>query len=78
MREPAPRQLDVLRFIADHLDREGFPPSLREITDHLGAKSTMTATTHVEALIRKGLLERRATRARALRITPLGAAALAR
>lgn len=75
---PSPRQLDVLRYIADHLDRRGLPPTRKEIAAYLGATSTMAATTHIEALIRKGLVERHAALARGLRITALGADALAR
>ncbi len=78
MRGPSARQLEVLRFIADTLDAKGFPPTLREVCVMLGASSTYAAHGHITALVRHGLLERQPASARALRVTALGADALAR
>lgn len=72
---PSPRQLDVLRFIESYVNENAYPPSTREICLFLGASSTMAATTHVRALIEKGLLERGGG-PRTLRITQLGCLAL--
>lgn len=53
------RQRLVLDFIADSLDRNGCPPTLREISDHISTKGTATAIAHLEALERKGYIRRR-------------------
>src|ERR1700759_3140751 len=52
-------QRRVLDFIQDHLERHGVAPSLREIAENLGLSSHSSAQDYVEALIRKGVLERR-------------------
>ena len=68
------RQKAVLAFIIDHIGREGYPPTIREIGDHLGIKSTNGVNDHLKALERKGYLERQAGKSRALqpRRTPEG------
>lgn len=74
MEDLAPRQQQVLDFIAASVQQKGIPPSLREIGDALGIRSTNGVADHIKALIRKGYLERvdsaGSGRARALRLTP--------
>ncbi|MDD2309945.1 MAG: transcriptional repressor LexA [Desulfuromonadaceae bacterium] len=53
------RQQQVLDFITSYFDRYGSPPTLREISGHIGTKGTATAIAHLEALERKGYLSRR-------------------
>lgn len=78
-RIPTQRQYEVLRFIADSVESNGYPPSLREIARHLNVASTQGPACHVEALERKGMLTTPAKQvARALRITPEGHAFLKR
>ncbi len=72
MEDLAPRQRQVLDTIATHVDQFGIPPTLREIGDALGIRSTNGVADHVKALVRKGYLERAAkgsVRARSLRLT---------
>lgn len=45
------RRRRVFQFIADHLERKGYPPSYREIADGLGIASTSTVYRDVHALI---------------------------
>lgn len=49
----------MLDFIGSHLDANGCPPTLREISDHISTKGTATAMAHLEALERKGYISRR-------------------
>jgi repressor LexA len=49
----------VLDFIQTYLEQNGVAPSLREIAENLGLSSHSSAQDYVEALIRKGALERR-------------------
>ncbi len=61
------RQAAVLDFITDHISDEGFPPTIREIGDHLGISSTNGVNDHLKALERKGYLLREDAKSRAIR-----------
>lgn len=76
------RQLDVLRYVAESIDRRGLAPTIREIGAHTGIGSTNGVVCHLSRLERHGLLRRKlldadgAVVARGLRVTPEGRAAL--
>lgn len=53
-----PNQQRVLDCIRRHMDRHGSAPTLREISETLGLSSHSSAQDYVEALVRKGALER--------------------
>ncbi len=59
------RQAEVLRFIGDHRERNGFPPSVRDIGDRFGLNPA-TVHDHIKALERKGRLLRQPNRSRSL------------
>lgn len=59
MQELTPRQQQVLDFVRLFREEYGCPPSLREISDHIGTRGTATAMAHLEALQRKGYISRR-------------------
>ena len=61
------RQRLVLDFITTFAKEHGYPPTIREIGAGLGIRSTNGVSDHIEALGRKGFLERH-NGARALRI----------
>jgi repressor LexA len=63
------RQQEVLDFIKVHLDTQGCPPTLREISGHLGTAGTATATDHIAALEKKGYLRRREGSSRGIILT---------
>ncbi len=65
------RQKAVLDFITVSIDRRGYPPTLREIGNHLGIKSTNGVNDHLRALERKGYLTREDMKSRTLRPTDL-------
>jgi repressor LexA len=73
MEDLAPRQRQVLDFFATSIQQQGLPPSLREIGDALGIRSTNGVADHIKALVKKGYLERLdaggSGRARALRLS---------
>ena len=60
-----PRQLQILCFIRDYRVSNGCSPTLREIAQKFQL-SRVTIFEHVEALVRKGLLERQPNKARSL------------
>lgn len=53
-----PNQRRVLDCIREHFERHDCAPTLREITEALGLSSHSSAQDYVEALVRKGALER--------------------
>lgn len=63
------RQQRVLDCIVQIIDQNGYPPTLREIGQRLGIKSTNGVSDHIKALQRKGYLKKSDLRARAL--TPI-------
>ena len=46
------RQQQVLEFIQTKITRDGYPPTIREIGDHLGIRSTNGVNDHLKALAR--------------------------
>jgi repressor LexA len=58
MEDLAPRQRELLDYVAAYTDQKGIPPSLREIGEALGIRSTNGVSDHVKALVKKGYLER--------------------
>ncbi len=64
------RQNDVLGFIQTEQRDKGITPSTREIQKHFGFASQTSVMQYLDALERKGFLDRHARKARAL-ITPV-------
>jgi repressor LexA len=69
-RELTSRQEEVLAFINTCIEERGYPPTMREIGQHLGISSTNGVNDHLKALERKGFLTRDDMKSRALR--PVG------
>jgi repressor LexA len=70
-----PRQRDVLAWIAEHIERHGYSPTIREGQSALGFKSPHGFWIHVTALIRKGFLSSTRKCGRTIRLTAQGAIA---
>ncbi len=66
---PTPKQLKILQAIDDWRRREGYSPTMQELADQLGV-SKVTVFEHVQALERKGLLDRQKHKARSLNLSP--------
>jgi repressor LexA len=71
MKKLTARQQAVLDFIVESIQERGYPPTLREIGNHLGIKSTNGVNDHLRALERKGYLTREDMKSRTLRPTAL-------
>ena len=69
MQKLTDRQKAVLEFIVESIHDRGYPPTLREIGNHLGIKSTNGVNDHLRALERKGYLTREDMKSRTLRPT---------
>lgn len=62
------KQLEVLSFIKNEINKKGYPPSVREICDAVKLKSTSTVHGHLERLEKKGFIRRDPTKPRAIEV----------
>lgn len=58
------RQREIFGFIRDSIRTHNCPPTVREIADHFGFRSPKAATDHLNALEKKGYIQRRNSKAR--------------
>jgi repressor LexA len=63
------RQTAVLSGIRLVFEETGYPPTVRELGERLGLRSSCTVQRHLEALERKGFIRRNPTKARTIEIT---------
>ncbi len=69
MQKLTERQDMVLQYINSSITDRGYPPTLREIGNFMGIRSTNGVNDHLRALERKGYLTREDMKSRALRPT---------
>ena len=62
------RQEQTLDFIRKSIEERGYPPTLREIGESMGIRSTNGVNDHLRALERKGYLRREDMKSRALKL----------
>ncbi|MFA3782587.1 transcriptional repressor LexA [Melioribacteraceae bacterium 4301-Me] len=65
------RQKEILEFIQQHVDFNGYPPTYREIGKKFNISSTFGVKRHIDALIKKGFLTNESNQSRTLSIIPL-------
>lgn len=63
-----PRQADTLRAIVSYAAEYGQPPTMRELGEVLGIRSTNRIDELLNVLVRRGFITRRVGRARGLRV----------
>ncbi|MFT0212796.1 transcriptional repressor LexA [Pseudomonas sp. F1_0610] len=63
------RQTEILNFLKDWIETNGFPPTRAEISKELGFRSPNAAEDHLKALARKGAIEMTPGASRGIRIT---------
>lgn len=66
------KQQRILDFIRNDQLNKGYPPSVREICEAVGLKSTSTVHGHLERLEKKGFIRRDPTKPRAIEIVDNG------
>jgi repressor LexA len=76
------RQQQIWQFLVTYVDGHGYPPTVREIGEHVGLASPSTVHAHLANIERAGLIKRDPTKPRAIELvghrrveTPLTAAA---
>ena len=64
------RQKEILEYLNQYIDREGFAPTIEEIAEHFSLRSLATVHKHLTNLQEKGLIRRAWNRSRALELVP--------
>lgn len=62
------RQQEILDVIANHTRKYGYPPTIRDIGARTGITSSNGVNDHLQALERKGYIERDRYAARGIRL----------
>lgn len=61
-------QQKILEYIKSEIQTKGYPPSVREIANAVGLKSTSTVHGHLQRLEKRGLIHRDAMKPRAMEV----------
>jgi len=62
------KQIAILQYMKSQINEKGYPPSVREICEAVGLRSTSTVHGHLSKLEIKGYIRRDATKPRAIEI----------
>jgi repressor LexA len=63
------RQKEILDFISEFIDHNGYSPSMEEIAEHFQFASLNAVFKHLEALSNRGYLHRDSNRARSIQLS---------
>ena len=64
------RQKEIYDFVARHIERKGYAPTIVEIGEHFDLHSLATVHKHLTNLQKKGLIKRAWNQSRALELVP--------
>lgn len=73
MKDMTPRERSVFEYIKNSLSDNGYAPSVRDIRDALGFKSTSTVHMYLTRLADRGLISRDGGKSRAIHMDGIGA-----
>lgn len=62
------KQIEILLYIKSEIQRQGYPPAVRDICKGVNLKSTSTVHAHLEKLESKGYIRKDPTKPRAIEI----------
>ena len=62
------KQQEILAYIKNEILKKGYPPTVREICETVGLKSTSSVHSHLETLEKNGFIRRDPTKPRAIEI----------
>jgi repressor LexA len=65
-KELTQRQEEILNFIQNFLQENGYPPTIRQIGSHFGISSTFGVKGHMDALEKKGYLNKESNTSRGI------------
>lgn len=60
------KQSEILEFVQNKIKTEGYSPSIREIAEAVNLKSTSSVQHHLNNLVKKGIIEKKANLSRSL------------
>ncbi len=63
-----PKQQEILDYIKEEILGKGYPPTVREICETVGLKSTSSVHSHLETLEKNGYIRRDPTKPRAIEV----------
>ncbi len=72
MKDMTPRERSVFEYIKNSLSDNGYAPSVRDIRDALGFKSTSTVHMYLTRLAERGLITRDGGKSRAMHMDGIG------
>lgn len=72
MRELTNEQREMLKTIKDYIDNKGYSPSVRELCELLGKRSTATIHYHLKNLAKKGYISYQERKGRTIRVIEKG------
>ena len=64
------RQKEMMDFLDEYIERNGYAPTIEETAEHFGLRSLATVHKHLTNLQKKGLIKRDWNRSRALELVP--------
>ncbi|MDR3002011.1 MAG: transcriptional repressor LexA [Fibromonadaceae bacterium] len=70
MRKVTARQLDIYNYVKEFILTRKYPPTIREIGDEFGIRSTNGVRDALNALERKGLIKKLSNQARGISLPP--------
>lgn len=53
------KQNKIMDYISDHIEENGYPPTIREIGKEVELKSSATVAGHLNRLVRKGYIKKK-------------------
>ena len=62
------KQQEILDYIKEEILKKGYPPTVREICETVGLKSTSSVHSHLESLEKNGFIRRDPTKPRAIEV----------
>ena len=62
------KQLEILLYIKEEIQKKGYPPSVREICSAVDLKSTSTVHSHLNKLEEYGYIKKDPTKPRAIEV----------
>jgi repressor LexA len=71
-KEMTARQKQIYEFIREKIRTRGYGPTVREIGDEMGISSPNGVVAHLTALVKKGMITRRANMSRAIELAKEG------
>lgn len=66
MKKLSPKRLEILKYLNEFTEQNGYPPSIREICQAVGLRSPSTVHAHLKVLKEGGFLEKSDRKTRAI------------